>query len=104
MDKTIIDNIPVAAGDFVMVKHIPREEVTTASGIIVAANERQRDGDVVNLAQGELLSFGPKVEGVGAKVGDTIFYNPYDSQSYFTDTERYDAVHYTLIKAIRTCA
>ncbi len=98
-----MDNIPVAVGDFVMVKHIPREEIKTASGIIVTPHDRQRDGDVVNLAQGQLLSFGSKVEGITAKVGDIIFYNPYDSQSYFTETERYDAVHYTLIKAIRVC-
>lgn len=87
-----------------MVRHIPREaEQKTDSGIILTVEDRQRDGDIVNLAQGELISFGPKVEGVGAKVGDYIFYNPYDCQSFFKEKERYDAVHFTLIKATLPC-
>lgn len=99
-----MDRLPIAAGDFVFVRHIPREdEQKTDSGIIIKVSDRQRDGDVVNLAQGELLSFGSKVEGVGAKIGDTIFYNPFDCQSYFLNDQRYDAVHYSLIKAVLPC-
>jgi co-chaperonin GroES (HSP10) len=101
MDKKIL---PVAVGEFVFVKHEPREtEQTTQAGIIVTVSDRQRDGDVVNLAKGTLISFGNSVKDINAKVGDTIFYNPYDSQSYFEGEERYDTIHMSLIKAVLPC-
>ena len=51
MDK----KIPHAVGQYLMVRHIPgrqQEEEKTQSGIIIAKEERERDGDVVYMARG----------------------------------------------------
>lgn len=100
MDK----RIPIATGEFLIVRHIPREDKeVTSTGIVIPRESRERDGDIVFLAQGEIISFGSKVVDVNAKVGDMVFYNPFDSQSYIINDNKYDAVHYTLVKAVLPC-
>lgn len=97
--------IPEAVGEFLFVKHIPRTtETKTSTGIIIPeAEERERNGDIVFLAQGDIVSFGSKVKDIKAKIGDRVLYNPYDAQWYYIGDDRYQAVHYTLIKAVIPC-
>lgn len=100
MDK----RVPAATGEFLIVRHIPREDKeVTVSGIVIPRESRERDGDIVFLAQGEIISFGSKVKDINAKVGDMVFYNPFDSQSYVIGDNKYDAVHCALVKATLPC-
>lgn len=94
--------IPRALGEFLMVRHIrtEKEENKTESGIILAREERDRDGDIVFLARGEVLSWGDGVDLKGVTKGDIVLYNPFDCQSYTIRNDKYDAIHYTLVKGI----
>lgn len=101
MDKKV--KIPRALGEFVMVRHIrtEKEEDVTSSGIILKREDRDRDGDVVFLARGEVMSWGEsKKLDLNITKGDIVLYNPFDCQSYTIQNEKYDAIHYTLIKGI----
>lgn len=96
-------NIPRALGEFIMVRHIrtDKEENKTPSGIILAREDRDRDGDVVFLARGEVMSWGTseKID-LDIKKGDVILYNPFDCQSYTIASDKYDAIHWSLVKGI----
>lgn len=95
--------IPRALGEYVMVRHIrsEKEEETTEHGIIIAKEDRERDGDVVFMARGEVMSWGDSEKlDLDIKKGDIILYNPFDCQSYTIAGDKYDAIHYSLVKGI----
>lgn len=98
MDK----KIPRAVGEYLMVRHIRTDkEETTESGIIIRKEDRERDGDVVYLARGEVMSWGDAEKlDLDIKKGDIVLYNPFDCQSYTIANEKYDAIHYSLVKGI----
>lgn len=92
-----------AQGEYVVVEFIPQEEAKTASGIILAKEDRKRDGDIVFLATGKLVSAGKECT-LQAKIGDIVLYTPIDANT-FLDTEdsgketRYDVLNYKHVKA-----
>lgn len=92
-----------AQGEYVVVEFIPQEEAKTASGIIIGKDDRKRDGDIVFLATGRLVSAGKEVT-LQAGIGDIVLYTPIDANTYL-DTEstgketRYDVLNYKHVKA-----
>lgn len=93
-----------AQGEYVVVEFIPQEEAKTQSGIIIGKDDRKRDGDVVYLASGKLISAGDKAELPRSKIGDVILYTPIDANTYlYTNQDgqeiRYDVLNYKHVKA-----
>lgn len=95
--------IPTAVGEFIIVRHIrtEKEENKTKSGIIISREDRDRNGDVVFLARGEVQSWGSseKID-LDIEKGDVVLYNPFDSQCYVIENEKYDAIHWSLVKGL----
>lgn len=91
--------IPRALGEHVAVKFIPNAEEKTQAGIILAKDDRKRNGDIVFLATGQITSIGKDVD-LEVKVGDTIVYTPIDANTFISKDGRYDILHYKFVKGI----
>jgi co-chaperonin GroES (HSP10) len=87
-----------AQGEYVVVEFIPQQESKTTSGIIIAKDDRKRDGDVVYLATGKLISAGDKADLPRVRIGDTILYTPIDANRYQHESVTYDVLNYKHVK------
>lgn len=66
-----------AYGKNVIIKKSKEKETATKTGIVLVADTKNKDGVMVKIKIGEVLSVGDKVKNL--KVGDQVFFNPYDA-------------------------
>ena len=94
-----IDVIPLA--DRVLVKPIPKEEVTKG-GIVLpdTAKEKPQEGEVVAVGPGRMTEDGKRIP-LEVKVGDRVIYAKYAGTEWKYNGEEYLIIRESDIQAIR---